>query len=123
MLLPIGLALLAGGITFLVIPLVLQTAQLLWDLYRHPLKVQQLSRVSVAVEQMCRRKPEIIRAPEFCPALAVLALQLRGDAQEAGYPLNDTEVLDALVLGIQDSGTASPSLLLELERRITRSLR
>jgi hypothetical protein len=123
MLLPIGLAIFAGGITFFVIPLVLQTVQLLWDLYRHPLKVQQLARVSVAVEDLCRQKPAIMRAPEFCPALAVLAEQLRDDAQEAGYPLNDTEVLDALVLGIQDSGTASPSLLLELEGRITRSLR
>jgi hypothetical protein len=121
MFLAIGLAALAGVAALLLIPMLLRLVRSLVDLVRHPLKASQLSRVTIAVKDLCSRRPQITRSAEFCQAVAQLAQQLRGEAEEAGYPLKNTEVLEAILIGIQESETVSPRYLLEIERRISAS--
>jgi hypothetical protein len=51
-----------------------------------------------------------------------MARQLCGEAIDAGYPLSAPEVINAILLGIQDSGAVSSEGLRTLEGRLMRQV-
>jgi hypothetical protein len=116
------LAALAGVAAFYLLPMLLQVAQRIYQALRHPQKAEQLSRVSVAVMELCHRKPDITQAPEFSQAIGCLIEQLHREAREAAYPLHNREAVDAVLFGILKSDTVPVGRLLELEQRILASL-